>query len=73
MTTQEKADAISRILIAWKAWKAGDQAFAGEVLAGAWDHENRADIKAVYDLLMASEKPTTPEQWFARSLLAEID
>lgn len=73
MTIEEKADAISRILIAHKAWTRGDRAFATEVLAAAWDHTNRADIKAIYDFLMASKNPTTEEHWLARNILAEID
>lgn len=52
---------LARLIIAHRAYKAGEVAFAGEVLAGAWDHTNRADIRAVLGIL--SMKPSIVGDW----------
>lgn len=54
ITDQEIYEALARLIIAWAAWKEGEIRFAEEVLAGAWDHNNRADIKAVLEKLQSS-------------------
>lgn len=42
---------LARLVIAHRAYKAGEGKFADEVLAGAWDHTNRSDIKEVLKTL----------------------
>ena len=49
MTNLQKAQAY----IASKARAAGEEMFAREVLAGAWDDTNRADIRIVRERLDA--------------------
>lgn len=43
--------ALARLIVAHRAYNAGEIAFAGEVLAGAWDHTNRSDIFEVFQIL----------------------
>ena len=43
LSNEEKA----REIIAQRADRDGEHVFASEVRAGAWDHENRADIAIV--------------------------
>jgi hypothetical protein len=54
---------LARLIIAHRAYSAGEIAFAGEVLAGAWDHTNRADIAEVLAIL--TEKPSLINDWLA--------
>lgn len=52
---------LARLIIAHRAYKNGEVLFAGEVLAGAWDHTNRADIREVFGIL--SQKPSIVADW----------
>lgn len=54
-------ETLARLIIAHRAYRDGEVRFAGEVLAGAWTHENRADIAEVLAIL--SEKPSTVAAW----------
>lgn len=55
--------ALARLIVAHRAYRDGEVAFAGEVLAGAWDHTNRADIAEVLAIL--SRKPSVVAAIFA--------
>ena len=43
-------------VVAKRAYAAGDHDFAREVRAGCWDIDNRRDIHAVYERMMAGEE-----------------
>ncbi len=51
MGKQQKIDSLARLIIAYRAWRDGEEQFAREVLKGAWDHSNRRDIATVRELL----------------------
>lgn len=53
--------ALARLIVAHKAYGEGEIVFAREVLAGAWDEHNRADIREVLAIL--SEKPSLVSSW----------
>ena len=54
---------LARVIVAARAYQGGEIQFASQVLAGAWDHTNRDDIREVYRRL--SEKPSEVEKFFA--------
>lgn len=53
--------ALARLVIAHRAYNNREIAFAGEVLAGLWDHTTHSGIREVYEILLA--KPSRVSGW----------